>query len=52
VHLHIRGLFAQRISAYGDANIAWQPCYRIPKFPEFRPVALRPTLSVWFALYR
>ena len=34
------------------AAFAWQPGYRIPRIAELRPVALRPTLSEWFALFR
>ena len=32
--------------------VAWQPCFPILSFSERRPVALRPTLSTWFAFFR
>jgi len=36
---------AHRAASLKGATVARQPCYRIPCFAGFRPVALRPTLS-------
>jgi len=44
-------LFTPSEAHRGDAAFAWQPCCRILA-SERRPVALRPTLSKWFALFR
>ena len=36
---------AHRAATLKSATVARQPCYRIPLYTGFRPVALRPTLS-------
>jgi hypothetical protein len=44
-HLSIICFTAHRAASLKGATVARQPCYRIPFFTGFRPVALRPTLS-------
>jgi hypothetical protein len=44
-HLSIISFTAQRAATLKSATVARQPCYHIPLYTGFRPVALRPTLS-------